>query len=242
METATQDRILVVDDEERIRRLVRMYLERNAFIVDEAEDGTEALSKALETDYSLIILDLMLPGMDGRDVCTEIRQYKDTPIIMLTAAGDESNRVHGFEIGADDYVVKPFSPRELIMRVKALLRRSGTQSANTDSAQVTLGHLLTFPGLVINVDARKVIVEDQEVLLTPKEFELLLYLAQRPEKVFSREELLRDVWNYQFFGDQRTVDTHVKRLREKLGRASELVPQHIHTVWGVGYKFEVAKS
>ena len=233
-----QDRVLVVDDEERIRKLVRMYLERNAFIVDEAEDGTEALAKALDTDYSLIILDLMLPGMDGRDVCTEIRQYKDTPIIMLTAAGDESNRVHGFEIGADDYVVKPFSPRELMMRVKALLKRTGTVAQEVPQAAV--GHLLSFPGLVINVDARKVIVEDQEVLLTPKEFELLLYLAQRPEKVFSREELLRDVWNYQFFGDQRTVDTHVKRLREKLGRASERVPHHIHTVWGVGYKFEVA--
>ncbi|MCY0869745.1 MAG: response regulator transcription factor [Firmicutes bacterium] len=229
--------ILVVDDEERIRRLVRMYLERNGFAVDEAGDGTEALTKALETEYGLIILDLMLPGMDGRDVCAEIRQYKQTPIIMLTAAGDESDRVHGFELGADDYVVKPFSPRELIMRVKALLRRTG---AAADGSQAALGHILTFPGLVINIDSRKVLVEDQEVMLTPKEFDLLLYLAQRPEKVFSREELLRDVWNYQFFGDQRTVDTHVKRLREKLGRGSERVPLHIHTVWGVGYKFEVA--
>ncbi|MCY0877078.1 MAG: response regulator transcription factor [Firmicutes bacterium] len=235
---ALKERVLVVDDEDRIRRLVRMYLERNNFEVDEAQDGNEALAKALETSYSLIILDLMLPGMDGRDVCAEIRQYKETPIIMLTAAGDESQRVQGFEIGADDYVVKPFSPRELIMRVKALLRRSGV---NLVESQPSMGHLLTFPGLLINIDARKVIVEEQEVMLTPKEFELLLYLAQRPEKVFSREELLRDVWNYQFFGDQRTVDTHVKRLREKLGRASELVPHHIHTVWGVGYKFEVSE-
>ncbi len=235
---AGRERVLIVDDEERIRRLVRMYLERNAFDVEEAEDGAEALSKALNTDYALIILDLMLPGMDGRDVCAEIRQYKDTPIIMLTASGDESNRVHGFELGADDYVVKPFSPRELIMRVKALLRRSGV---GAEDKQAAVGHILTFPGLVINVDSRKVVVEEQEVLLTPKEFELLLYLAQRPEKVFSREELLRDVWNYQFFGDQRTVDTHVKRLREKLGRASNRVPHHIHTVWGVGYKFEVTE-
>lgn len=233
------ERVLVVDDEERIRRLVRMYLERSSFVVDEAENGTEALAMALEKDYALIILDLMLPGMDGRDVCAELRQYKDTPIIMLTAAGEESNRVHGFELGADDYVVKPFSPRELVMRVKALLRRSSLTAP--EMAPPTLGHLLTFPGLVINVDARKVLVEDREISLTPKEFELLLYLAQRPEKVFSREELLRDVWNYQFFGDQRTVDTHVKRLREKLGRASDRVPQHIHTVWGVGYKFEVAE-
>lgn len=233
------ERILVVDDEERIRKLIRMYLERNSFLVDEAEEGTEALSKALQNDYALIILDLMLPGMDGRDVCMEIRQYKETPIIILTAAGDESNRVHGFELGADDYVVKPFSPRELIMRVKALLRRTGT--VPVDSQQMVLGHVLSFPGLSINVDARRVVVEEQEVTLTPKEFDLLLYLAQRPEKVFSREELLRDVWNYQFFGDQRTVDTHVKRLREKLGKVSERVPQHIHTVWGVGYKFEVAE-
>ncbi len=236
----TPERILVVDDEERIRRLVRMYLERNHFIVDEAQDGTEALAMALDTEYSLIILDLMLPGMDGRDVCAELRQYKDTPVIMLTAAGDESNRVHGFEVGADDYVVKPFSPRELVMRVKALLRRVGTPQVDPQP-QSTLTNILSFPGLVINVDARKVLVEDKEISLTPKEFELLLYLAQRPEKVFSREELLRDVWNYQFFGDQRTVDTHVKRLREKLGRASDHVPQHIHTVWGVGYKFEVVE-
>jgi two-component system response regulator ResD len=158
---------------------------------------------------------------------------------MLTAAGDEGNRVHGFELGADDYVVKPFSPRELIMRVKALLRRTG--SVTLEAAQTMLGHVLSFPGLSINVEARRVVVEEHEVTLTPKEFDLLLYLAQRPEKVFSREELLRDVWNYQFFGDQRTVDTHVKRLREKLGRVSERVPQHIHTVWGVGYKFEVAE-
>ena len=234
-----QDRILVVDDEERIRRLVRMYLERANFDVDEADNGTEALAMALDVNYALIVLDLMLPGMDGRDVCSELRQYRDTPVIILTAAGDESNRVHGFEVGADDYVVKPFSPRELVMRVKALLRRTGaTQSEQQQSA---LNHVLSFPGLVINVDARKVLVENIEISLTPKEFELLLYLAQRPEKVFSREELLRDVWNYQFFGDQRTVDTHVKRLREKLGRASDRVPQHIHTVWGVGYKFEVAE-
>ncbi|MHB1684437.1 MAG: response regulator transcription factor [Bacilli bacterium] len=234
-----QDRILVVDDEERIRRLVRMYLERANFDVDEADNGTEGLAMALDVNYALIVLDLMLPGMDGRDVCSELRQYKDTPVIVLTAAGDESNRVHGFEVGADDYVVKPFSPRELVMRVKALLRRSG--APQNEPQQSTLNHILSFPGLVINVDARKVLVENTEISLTPKEFELLLYLAQRPEKVFSREELLRDVWNYQFFGDQRTVDTHVKRLREKLGRASDRVPQHIHTVWGVGYKFEVAE-
>jgi two-component system response regulator ResD len=232
-------RILVVDDEERIRRLVRMYLERNAFVVDEAEDGAEALAKAMNEEYALIILDLMLPGMDGRDVCAQLRQYKDTPVIMLTAAGDESSRIQGFELGADDYVVKPFSPRELVMRVKALLKRSTPQG--TVGEQPPVGHVLTFPGLTINMESRRVLVEEKEVQLTPKEFELLSYLAQRPDRVFSREELLRDVWNYQFYGDQRTVDTHIKRLREKLGKVSEKVSSMIVTVWGVGYKFEVSE-
>jgi two-component system response regulator ResD len=235
MDLEQQPKILVVDDEERIRRLVRMYLERSGFLVDEADDGQAALDMALKNAYALIILDLMLPGMDGRDVCVHIRQHLDTPIIMLTAAGDESNRIHGFELGADDYVVKPFSPRELVMRVKALLKRAG----EPEFAKVELQQVLTFPDLVIHIDARRVEVAGHEISLTPKEFDLLLYMAQRPEKVFAREELLRDVWNYQFYGDQRTVDTHVKRLREKLGNASEKVSQYIVTVWGVGYKFEV---
>ncbi|WP_067933683.1 response regulator transcription factor [Alicyclobacillus kakegawensis] len=228
-------RILVVDDEERIRRLVRMYLERSGFAVDEAADGKTALQAALSQPYALIILDLMLPEMDGRDVCTQIRQHLQTPIIMLTAAGDEISRIHGFELGADDYVVKPFSPRELVMRVKALLKRVG----ENDTARTELQQVLTFPHLNIHIEARRVEVAGKEVALTPKEFDLLVYMAQRPEKVFSREELLRDVWNYQFYGDQRTVDTHVKRLREKLGHASPQVSAYIVTVWGVGYKFEV---
>ncbi|MCL6626219.1 response regulator transcription factor [Alicyclobacillus shizuokensis] len=228
-------RILVVDDEERIRRLVRMYLERSGFAVDEAADGKTALAAALSQTYALIILDLMLPEMDGRDVCIQIRQHLQTPIIMLTAAGDEVSRIHGFELGADDYVVKPFSPRELVMRVKALLKRVG----ENDTTRTELQQVLTFPDLNIHIEARRVEVAGKEVALTPKEFDLLVYMAQRPEKVFSREELLRDVWNYQFYGDQRTVDTHVKRLREKLGHASPKVSAYIVTVWGVGYKFEV---
>jgi two-component system response regulator ResD len=229
-------RILVVDDEERIRKLVRMYLERNAFEVEEAEDGLTALDMALANHYDLIVLDLMLPGMDGRKVCEEIRKNSDVPVIMLTAAGDESSRIHGFELGADDYVVKPFSPRELVMRVKALLKRSQLKN---DTGRQDVGQIISMHGLTINLDSRKVLVDDEEVSLTPKEYELLCYLVQRPDKVFSREELLRDVWNYQFFGDQRTVDTHVKRLREKLGRYSDKVADMIVTVWGVGYKFEV---
>jgi two-component system, OmpR family, response regulator ResD len=228
-------RILIVDDEERIRRLVRMYLERSGFEIVEAEDGRTAVELALSQPFSLIILDLMLPEMDGRDVCSQIRQHYNTPIMMLTAAGDEMNRIHGFELGADDYVVKPFSPRELVMRVKALLKRAG----EPEFTKADMQQALTFPELAIHVDARRVEVSGKEISLTPKEFELLVYMAQRPDKVFSREELLRDVWNYQFYGDQRTVDTHIKRLREKLGQSSDKVSQYIVTVWGVGYKFEV---
>jgi two-component system response regulator ResD len=228
-------RILIVDDEERIRRLVRMYMERSGFEVLEAENGKDALDIALIEPLSLIILDLMLPEMDGRDVCAQIRQHAETPIMMLTAAGDEMSRVHGFELGADDYVVKPFSPRELVMRVKALLKRSG----ETEFFRADMQQSLAFPGLVIHIESRRVEVDKEDVSLTPKEFDLLVYMAQRPDKVFSREELLRDVWNYQFYGDQRTVDTHVKRLREKLGQISEPVSHYIVTVWGVGYKFEV---
>ncbi len=228
-------RILIVDDEERIRRLVRMYLERSGFVVDEAEDGNKALELALTLPYSLMILDLMLPGIDGRDVCSQVRQHSDMPIIMLTAAGDEMQRIQGFELGADDYVVKPFSPRELVMRVKALLKRSG----EPDFVKPEMQQVLTFPEMTIHIESRRVDVANQEISLTPKEFDLLVYMAQRPDKVFSREELLRDVWNYQFYGDQRTVDTHVKRLREKLGQSSIAVSRYIVTVWGVGYKFEV---
>jgi two-component system response regulator ResD len=231
-------RVLVVDDEERIRKLVAMYLERNGFAVEQSGDGLEALDKALNNPYDLIILDLMLPGMDGRKVCEEIRKKKDVPVIMLTGLGDESTRLQGFELGADDYVIKPFSPRELVMRVKALLKRShGNHDAASQETTV-----MTVERLQVHLDSRKVMVDQDEVSLTPKEFELLIYLMQRPERVFSREELLRDVWNYQFFGDQRTVDTHVKRLREKLGRYSEQAADLIGTVWGVGYKFKQASN
>ncbi len=197
--------------------------------------GNKRSNMAQPGVYSLIILDLMLPKMDGRDVCAEIRQRGQTPIIMLTAAGDEVNRIHGFELGADDYVVKPFSPRELVMRVKALLKRAGEPDAAPD-----LNQTLRFPELLIQIEARRVEVAGTEISLTPKEFDLLVYMAGRPDKVFTREELLREVWNYQFYGDQRTVDTHVKRLREKLGQVSERVSSYIVTVWGVGYKFEVS--
>lgn len=235
-----QYHILVVDDEERIRRLLRMYLEREGYKIDEAEDGEKALEKAFQKNYDLILLDLMLPGMDGLDVCAEIRKKKATPIIMLTARGEESNRVEGFEVGTDDYVVKPFSPRELVHRVKAVLRRaSATAYLSTD---MDTHNVIVFPDLMIDHDAHEVKVGGQTITLTPKEYELLYYLACSPDKVFTRETLLRDVWNYEFFGDLRTVDTHVKRLREKLNRASPKAAKMITTVWGVGYKLEVPKE
>jgi len=231
--------ILVVDDEERIRRLLRMYLEKEGYDIEEAQDGETALKLATDKDYDLILLDIMLPGMDGTEVCARLRQFKTTPVIMLTAKGEETNRVHGFEVGADDYVVKPFSPREVIYRVKAILRRSSaTAFLSKDS---NLSNNIVFPHLIIEHDAHRVTAGGQEVALTPKEYELLHYLAVSPDKVFSREELLKDVWNYEFFGDLRTVDTHVKRLREKLNKVSPEAAAMITTVWGVGYKLEVPK-
>jgi two-component system, OmpR family, response regulator ResD len=238
MGNETTLRILVVDDEDRIRRLLRMYLERENFEIDEAEDGEQALALALENDYALIVLDLMMPGIDGLEVCQRLREKKATPIIMLTAKGEEANRIQGFEAGTDDYVVKPFSPREVVFRIKALLRRSSTTTfVNADSTH----DVLVFPELTIDNDAHKVMASGIEVNLTPKEYELLLYLAQNPEKVFSREDLLKDVWHYEFFGDLRTVDTHIKRLREKLNKVSPSAADMITTVWGIGYKLEVPR-
>ncbi|MBT2649215.1 response regulator transcription factor [Bacillus sp. ISL-34] len=233
-------KILVVDDEERIRRLLKMYLEREEYIIDEAENGDVALTKALENDYDLILLDIMMPGKDGIEVCRELREKKTTPIIMLTAKGEEVNRVQGFEVGTDDYIVKPFSPREVVLRVKALLRRSSSTSYM--QAETTAKDVIVFSHLTIDNDAHRVLADNKEVSLTPKEYELLYFLAKSPDKVFDREQLLKEVWHYEFFGDLRTVDTHVKRLREKLNRISENAAKMIVTVWGVGYKFEVVND
>lgn len=233
-------KILVVDDEDRIRRLLKMYLERENYEIEEAADGKEALEMALNHDYNCILLDLMMPEKDGIEVCKEIRKEKATPIIMLTAKGEEANRVQGFEVGADDYIVKPFSPREVVLRVKALLRRaSQTSYLQTDP---TARDIIVYPHLSIDHDAHRVTVDGQEVNLTPKEYELLHFLAKSPDKVFDREHLLKEVWQYEFFGDLRTVDTHIKRLREKLNRVSEKAAGMIVTVWGVGYKFEAGNE
>ncbi|MDQ0299496.1 two-component system response regulator ResD [Salibacterium salarium] len=233
-------KVLVVDDEERIRRLLKMYLEREDFQVEEAENGEEALDLSLNRDYDVILLDLMMPGIDGIEVCQELRKTKATPVIMLTAKGEENNRVQGFEVGTDDYIVKPFSPREVVLRVKAILRRSSTTKFLQTETQTK--DILVYPHLTIDNDAHRVTVNENIISLTPKEYELLLYLAQAPDKVFSREQLLKDVWDYDFFGDLRTVDTHVKRLREKLSNVSEEAADMISTVWGIGYKFEAANE
>ncbi|MGF2616914.1 response regulator transcription factor [Rossellomorea vietnamensis] len=230
-------KVLIVDDEARIRKLLKMYLERENYVIEEAEDGESALDLALNNEYDCILLDLMMPGMDGIEVCKELRQKKSTPVIMLTAKGEEANRVQGFEVGTDDYIVKPFSPREVVLRVKALLRRSSqTSYIHTDTKAKDM---VVYPHLTIDNDAHRVTADGKDVNLTPKEYELLYFLSKAPDKVFDREHLLKEVWHYDFFGDLRTVDTHVKRLREKLNKVSEQAAKMIVTVWGVGYKFEV---
>ncbi|WP_026858086.1 response regulator transcription factor [Jeotgalicoccus psychrophilus] len=231
------EKILLVDDEERIRKLLNLYLTREGYEITEAGEGKEALELALNEDFHCILLDLMMPEMDGIEVAKELRKEKSTPVIMLTAKGEEGDRVEGLEVGADDYIVKPFSPREVVLRVKAILRRSSeTAFIEKDSSAKDM---IVYEHLVIDNDAHRVLADDEKVNLTPKEYELLLFLAKSPDKVFNREELLKEVWNYDFYGDLRTVDTHVKRLREKLNKVSPEASQMIHTVWGIGYKFEV---
>ncbi|MDN5346798.1 MAG: two-component system, OmpR family, response regulator ResD [Clostridia bacterium] len=219
--------ILLVDDEPRLRHLVRLYLEKDGFKVVEAETGRQALTALRQGNFDLLILDIMLPEGDGWQVCREIRRTSDIPILMLTARGDELDRLLGFELGADDYMVKPFSPRELVARVKALLRRSKGRLAENK--------VLVFGDLVIDEMAREVRVNGQPVNLTPKEYELLTFMARHPGQALSREKILEHVWGYDFYGDLRTVDTHIKNLREKLKAAAK----YVATVWGVGYKFEV---
>ena len=234
------EKILIVDDEERIRKLLNMYLARENYEITEAENGKQALELALNEEFNCILLDLMMPELDGIEVAKSLRKEKSTPIIMLTAKGEENNRVEGFEVGADDYIVKPFSPREVVLRVKAILRRSSETAFIEKDA--TAKDIIVYDHLVIDNDAHRVIADDKRVNLTPKEYELLLFLAKSPDKVFEREELLKEVWHYDFYGDLRTVDTHVKRLREKLNKVSPEASRMIHTVWGIGYKFEVNES
>lgn len=225
------EKILIVDDETKIRDLLRLYLEAEGFRVEEAVDGESALKMLGDGIYDLLILDLMMPCLDGWAVCRRVRAGSSLPIIILTARSDEMDRVLGLDLGADDYIVKPFSPRELVARVKAVLRRT---------RPLPDGTTLQYPGLTMDEQARQVKANDKPVALTPKEFDLLLFLARSPGRAFTREQLLQHVWGYNYFGDARTVDTHVTRLREKLAR-SGLDFQYVSTVWGVGYKFEVGE-
>lgn len=219
-------KILVVDDESRMRKLVHDFLSKNNYEVLEAENGEVAVDLFFgQKDIALIILDVMMPKMDGWQVCREIRQYSAVPIIMLTAKSDERDELLGFELGVDEYISKPFSPKILVARVQAILRR-----ANASSEDV-----IDFGGILLNRSAHEVTIDGKKIDLSFKEFELLAYFMENKDIALSRERILNHVWDYDYFGDARTIDTHVKKLRSKMGSRGE----YIKTVWGMGYKFEV---
>jgi DNA-binding response OmpR family regulator len=233
--------ILVIEDEANIVQLIRLYLEQAGYTVISANDGIAGLELHAREQPDLVILDLMLPLLDGMQVCRRIRAWADTPILMLTARQGEEDRIEGLELGADDYLVKPFSPRELVSRVKAILRRSKGPSASqahepAEKEASSEHEELRFGGLLITIPSRRVSVMGQSIALTVKEFDLLVTLASAPDRVFTREALLNQIWGYTYLGDGRTVDVHIGTLRKKL-EAVTGVPHHIQTVWGVGYKF-----
>ena len=221
-----ENTILVVDDEQRMRKLVRDFLTKQDFTVLEAADGEEAVDIFLENkDIILVILDVMMPKMDGWQTCREIRQYSKVPIIMLTARGDERDELRGFELGVDEYIATPFSPKILVARVQALLRRSNASSEEN----------LEYGGIVLNRTAHEVLIDGEKIDLSFKEFELLSYFMENKDIALSREKILNHVGDYDYFGDARTIDTHVKKLRSKMGKYGS----YIKTIWGMGYKFEV---
>lgn len=228
MMEGTIGKVLVVDDDENISEVIKIYLQNLGYDTMLAHDGKDALEKFSSYKPNLIILDVMLPYMDGIDVLKQIRRDSEVPVILLTAKGDTFDKVLGLELGADDYMVKPFEPKELTARVKAVLRRYNADNTNRET--------LTFEDLVIEIASYNVIYKGKEIKMPPKEFELLHYLANNKNKVFTREQLLCEVWGYDYPGDSRTVDVHIKRLREKL---QGTMSWQIETVWGVGYKFEV---
>lgn len=220
-------KILVVDDEKRMRKLVKDFLVREDFTVLEAGDGEEAVDLFLqEKDIALVILDVMMPKMDGWQVCREIRQYSRVPIIMLTARGSENDELRGFELGVDEYISKPFSPKILVARVLAILRRANAYSED----------VIEYGGISLNRSAHEVIIDGEKVDLSFKEFELLAYFMENKDIALSRERILNHVWDYDYFGDARTIDTHVKKLRSKMG---DKCGKYIKTIWGMGYKFEI---
>lgn len=219
-------KILVVDDEERMRKLVKDFLTRRGFRVLEASDGMEAIDIFMEQkDLALIIMDVMMPRMDGFDTVAEIRQYSKLPIIMLTAKGEEHDELRGFELGVDEYISKPFSPKILVARVEAILRRSGKESGS---------EIIESDGIILDKAAHLVKIDGKDIDLSFKEFELLTYFMENKGIALSREKILNHVWNYDYFGDARTIDTHVKKLRSKMGERGDC----IKTIWGMGYKFE----
>lgn len=222
-------KVLIVDDESRMRKLVKDFLTKENYEVLEAGDGEEALEVFFDKkDIGLVILDVMMPKLDGWEVCKEIRQYSKVPIIMLTARGSERDELIGFELGVDEYISKPFSPKILVARVEALLRRSSQENQE----------LLEAGGIELNKSAHTVMIDQEPIELSFKEFELLAYFMENQGIALSREKILNRVWNYDYFGDARTIDTHVKKLRSKLGEKGE----YIHTIWGMGYKFEVEET
>ena len=232
-----KQRILIVDDDENIAELISLYLTKECFSTEVAYNGLYALDLVSSYDPDLVLLDIMLPDIDGYEVCTQIRKSRNTPIIMLSAKGEIFDKVLGLKLGADDYIIKPFDSNELIARVKAVLRRSVVQMpTNIASSTDHQGEFVEYDSLLVNITNYTVVFEGKQIDMPPKELELLYFLAKKPNQVFTREQLLDRLWGYEFVGDSRTVDVHVKRLREKL---NEKHNWSITTVWGKGYKFEV---
>lgn len=224
--------ILVVDDEEMIRKLIRKYAEFDGHTVTEAFDGMDAVSKFKEGNFDIIIMDIMMPELDGFSACREIRKTSDVPIIMLSARGEEYDKINGFEIGIDDYVVKPFSPKELMLRVDAIMKRAKEKEKVPENKNEIVS--LANGGLVADLTARIVYVDGERVDMSPKEYELFFYMLRNKNIALSRDKLLQDVWGYDFFGDDRTLDTHIKILRKSLGKYSDFIV----TLRGIGYRFE----
>lgn len=224
-------KILVVDDEKRIREIIKKYAVFEGNTIVEAEDGMEAVEICKNDDFDIIIMDIMMPDLDGFSACREIRKYNNTPVIMLSARGEEYDRIHGFEIGIDDYVVKPFSPKELMMRVNAVMKRCSKSSSDDEVKK----EILRFRGLTVDFTGRIVYIDDEKVDMTPKEYDLFFYLVKNRGIALTREKLISEVWGYDFYGDDRTLDTHIKLLRKSLGDYSKCIV----TLRGVGYRFEV---
>lgn len=234
---AEKQKVLIVDDDENIAELIQLYLLKECYETEIAQDGNIALEKVKEFNPDIVLLDIMLPGIDGYEVLREIRKKSTLPVIMLSAKGETFDKVLGLELGADDYIMKPFEPKEMTARVKAVLRRSPSASAASTVTGVNDNpkDCVTFPGLRINLTDYSVHFHDKLIEMPPKELELLYYLASHPNQVFTREQLLDHIWSYDYIGDTRTVDVHIKRLREKFTDHPEW---DIKTVWGIGYKFE----